>query len=130
MYDKKFRRVYGPRLPGNSGRLLALIKHAIIKRHLQRKYQKESPYLDTAWKMDVPKNVPYRKFNYLAIVYDNVVQEMIRVDDTTAKYLLGGAELVKYDPELTEVKKEMRYINGSFVEKLEEKPNVEPTKKG
>ena len=128
MYDKKFRRIYGPRLPGNGFSLLAIIKHSLIRRYLQKKYPKESAYLDTSWKTDVPRHLSERKFNYLAIVYDGVVEEMIRVDDVTAKFLLGGAELVLYDPEDTPVKKKMLYIEDQFINDPREESDVESPK--
>lgn len=129
MYDKKFRKKYGPNLPGNGSGLLALLKHIIVKRYLMKRNPKESAYLDTAWKTEVPIHVPDRKFNYLAIVYDGVVKEMIKVDDTTAKFLLGGASLIKYDPENTEVQKNMLFINSRFVKQPEKSSDAKPPKK-
>jgi hypothetical protein len=127
MYDKKFRRIYGPKLPGTEFSLLSILKHALVRKYLQKKYPKESPYLDTSWKVDVPTHIPNRKFNYFAIVYDGVVEEMIRVDDITAKFLLGGAELVSYDPDITAVEKKMLYIENHFMKDPRETTNVEPT---
>jgi hypothetical protein len=127
MYNKTFRRIYGPRLPGTEFSVLAILKHALIRRYLQKKYPKESPYLDTAWKVDAPTHVPERKLNYLAIVYDGVVEEMIRVDDTTAKFLLGGAELVPYNPDKTVVQKKMLYIENQFMKDPRENLDAEPT---
>lgn len=128
MYNKKFRRIYGPRLPGTGSSLLSIIKHALILKYLQKKYPKESAYLDTSWKADVPTHIPEKKFNYIAIVYEGVVEEMIRVDDITAKFLLGGAELVSYDPEITAVQKKMLYIEDQFIVDPREPEDVEPTK--
>ena len=128
IYNKKFRQKYGPSIPGNSGSFLALLKHAFILRYLHKKNPKESVYLDTSWKTEVPTHIPQKKFNYLAIVYDDVVQEMIRVDDTTAKFLLGGAELVHYDPEITLVKKEMKYTHGHFIPLPDEDTDAAPLK--
>jgi hypothetical protein len=128
MYDKKFRRIYGPRLPGTEFSLLAILKHALVRKYLQKKYPKESPYLDTSWKVDVPVHVPERKLNYFAIVYDGVVEEMIRVDDTTAKFLLGGGELVSYNPEKTVVQKKMLYIENQFMKDPRENLDAESTK--
>jgi hypothetical protein len=130
MYNKTFRRIYGPRLPGTEFSLLAILKHALVRKYLQKKYPKESPYLDTSWKIDVPVHVPERKLNYFAIVYDGVVEEMIRVDDTTAKFLIGGAELVPYNPDKTSVQKKMLYIENQFVKDPRETPDVESTKEG
>jgi hypothetical protein len=128
MYNKKFRRIYGPRLPGTEFSLLAILKHALIRKYLQKKYPKESPYLDTSWKVDVPVHVPERKLNYFAIVYDGVVEEMIRVDDTTAKFLLGGGELVPYNPEKTVVQKKMLYIENQFMKDPRENLDAKSTK--
>jgi hypothetical protein len=128
VYGKKFRRIYGPRLPGTQFSILAILKHALIRRYLQKKYPKESAYLDTSWKVDVPTHVPERQFNYFAIVYEGVVEEMIRVDDTTAKFLIGGAELVPYNPEKVTVQKKMLYIENQFVKDPRESLDAEPTK--
>jgi hypothetical protein len=127
MYDKKFRRIYGPKLPGTEFSILAILKHALVKRYLQKKYPKESLYLDTSWKVDVPSSIPERKFNYFAIVYDGVVEEMIRVDDVTAKFLIGGAELVPYNPDNVTVQKKMLYIENQFMKDPRETLDVEPT---
>ena len=129
MYDKKFRKKYGPIFPGNGSGLFSLLKHLIIKRYLIRNNPKESAYLDTAWRVSVPTHVPEKKFNYLAIVYDGVVKEMIRVDDTTAKFLLGGATLVPYNPEVTSVEKEMLYTNFKFIKQPKEENNAEQSEK-
>lgn len=128
MYDKKFVKIYGPRLPGTQFSIIAILKHALIRKYLQKKYPKESPYLDTSWVADTPAHIPERKLNYLAIVYDGVVEEMIRVDDITAKFLLGGAELVPYNPSKVEVQKKMLYIENQFVKDTREDPNAKPAK--
>lgn len=125
LMPKKYKDKYGPRLPGNSFKLLAILKHALIRKYLQKKYKKESLYLNTAWKAELPLNTPDKKFNYIALVYDSVVEEMVRVDDTTAKFLLGGAKLVPYNPETTMVKKKMLYVNNTFLENPEEGNNNE-----
>lgn len=127
MYNKTFRRIYGPRLPGNQFSLLAILKHALVRKYLQKKYPKESPYLDTSWKVGAPVHVPEKKLNYFAIVYDGVVEEMIRVDDTTAKFLLGGADLVPYNPDKTVVQKKMLYIENQFMKDPRENLNAEST---
>jgi hypothetical protein len=115
-----FKKKYGPRLPGNGLALLALFKHILIRKFLQKKYNKESIYLDTSARAEMPAHIPEKQLNYIALVYDNVVEEMIRVDNVTAKFLLGGAELVRYDPKTTEVKKQMRYYDGNFMPKPKE----------
>jgi hypothetical protein len=115
MYNKKFRQVYGPRLPSTQFSILAILKHALIRKYLQKKYPKESPYLDTSWVAAPPPHIPEKKLNYFAIVYDGVVEEMIRVDDITAKFLLGGAELIPYKPDKIAVQKKMLYIENEFV---------------
>jgi hypothetical protein len=126
---KNFKKKYGPRLPGNGFSLLALLKHILIKKYLQKKYNKESIYLETSARSEMPVHIPERKLNYIALVYDSVVEEMIRVDDVTAKFLLGGAELVRYDPKTTEVKKQMLYYDGHFIEKPKE-DEIDEAKEG
>jgi hypothetical protein len=128
MYDKEYRKKYGPTLPGNSLKLLAILKHILITKYFTKKAMKQSVYLDSAWQAELPVHTPEKKLNYLAIVYDGVVEEMIRVDDVTAKFLLGGAELVLYDPKTTAVKKSMTYINKKFVENPEENKNAKSSK--
>ena len=128
MYGKDYRKKYGPALPGNSLKLLAILKHILITKYFTKRAMKQSVYLDTAWKAELPRHTPEKQLNYLAIVYDGVVEEMIRVDSVTAKFLLGGAELVLYDPETTLVKKSMKYVDGSFIESPEEDKDAKPTK--
>jgi hypothetical protein len=127
MYGRKFRKKYGPTLPLQGMSFFALIKHWFLKKHLVKTGLKESVYLETAWKTEIPTHVPERKFNYLAIVYGEEVKEMIRVDDITAKYLLGESTLVLYDPETTLVKKEMLFVDGKFTEKPKEEETNGPS---
>jgi hypothetical protein len=126
---KNFKKKYGPKLPGNSLALLAILKHILIRKYLQKKYNKESIYLDTSARAEMPPHIPEKKLNYIALVYDNVVEEMIRLDDVTAKFLLGGATLVQYDPKTTEVRKQMLYYDGHFIPKPKEN-EIDEAKEG
>lgn len=112
MARKSLAQKYGPRLSAKSPTLLALIKQAIVKKYLVEAAEEELPITFRSPAISTVQEFPLQ---YIALVYDGKVREMIRVNEPTAKFLLGGAELVPYNPEVTEVTPGMIYTGTEFV---------------
>lgn len=67
------------------------------------------------------KNLPLQ---YIALLENNVVIEMIRINEETAKFILDKKiKLVPFDPKTQIVRKGMTYSNKKFIKGNDEKKN-------
>lgn len=108
---------YGPLLESYKPTFSSIFKKILIDKFLVEKEEKKTLYREDVFKKPESPHIAEGELEYIAIVYDGEVKEMIRIMRHTAKYLLGESELVGYDPKLTEVKPGMLYVDGAFIEK-------------
>lgn len=98
--------------------VMKLLSHKVAKHSVYARHMYKNPEIATA--------IEERELRYIALVYDTEVVEMIRVDDLAAKMLLSkDTRFILYDPEVTEVQKGMRFLDGEFKreqENVQEKP--------
>ena len=116
MPTKKELEIYGElayvHKPGIRVLLIAILQEKLF--NLKRK--KESFYKDNAAfvpKEDLLNGLPLK---YMAIVTDQKVVELIRINEQTANQMLAKkTKLVEFDPMTTIVKKGMKYVDKKFV---------------
>jgi hypothetical protein len=77
--------------------------------------KKKTPFVDSDANL-VRKNPPGMHINYLAIVVDEEVKEIIRAEDEMASIMLSKPKVVQFDPTLQAVKIGTRFVRGKFVE--------------
>lgn len=125
MPNKKERQVYGDLIYQYRPTIRTLLLGILQEKFFNLKRTKEDFYVDSA--AFVPKEdlIGQLPLKYLAIVSDNEVVEMIRLNEDTAKVMLSKkTKLVEFDPITTIVKKGMVFSNKKFIEK-EEATNLE-----
>jgi hypothetical protein len=118
MPNKKEREAYGDLLYQHRPTIRSLLLKILQEKYFNLKRTKESFYVDSA--AFVPKEdlIGQLPLKYLAVVSDNEVVEMIRLNEQTAKVMLSKkTKLVEFDPTTTIVKKGMVFANKKFVEK-------------
>jgi hypothetical protein len=118
MPTKKELDIYGDLIYQHKPSIRSLLFGILQEKFFKLKRAKESFYVDKAAfvaKEDVLAQLPLK---YLAILSNNEVVEMIRLNDDTAKLMLSKkTKLVEFDPTTTIVKKGMVYSDNSFAEK-------------
>jgi hypothetical protein len=62
----------------------------------------------------VRKNPPGMNINYLAIVVDGEVKEVIRAEDDMAAIMLAKPKIIKFDPAIDAVKIGTKFLRGKF----------------
>lgn len=84
----------------------------IIKRYFANKkqYKFKAPLETNA----IPPAPPRSKINYLAIVMDNEVQEVMRAENRLAALLLSEPQFVEFDPDTLKVDIGWTYVDGKF----------------
>lgn len=125
MPNKKERQAYGDLIYQYRPTIRTLLLGILQEKFFNLKRTKENFYVDSA--AFVPKEdlIGQLPLKYLAIVSDNEVVEMIRLNEDTAKVMLSKkTKLVEFDPITTIVKKGMVFSNKKFIEK-EEATNLE-----
>ena len=118
MPTKKELDIYGDLVYQHKPSIRKLLLGILQEKFFKLKRAKESFYVDEAIfvpKEDILAQLPLK---YLAILSNNEVVEMIRLNDDTAKLMLSKkTKLVEFDPTTTIVKKGMVYSDKNFVEK-------------
>lgn len=117
---KKKKQIYGDLIkefrPTIRGLLLELLKQKLfdLKRTKQDIYNPGSVFIPET---DRFSHLP---LTYLALVQDETVVEIIRVNVDAAKILTSRkTKFVEFDPVETLVKKGLKYVNKTFSEELE-----------
>lgn len=117
MSRKKDFEVYGDLLLQYRPTIRSLIYNILYKKFIEKNRAKESFYNSDA-RFNLPKEyIPYSDLEYLAIIKNNKVIEIIRVNSDTAKIITDKEiSFVKFNPENEIVKIKMSYENEKFIE--------------
>jgi len=122
MPSKKEREAYGDLIYQHKPTIRALLIGILQEKFFNLKTAKEAFYVDTATfvpKEDIIGQLPLK---YIAVVHNNEVAEMIRLNEDTAKLILSKkTKLVEFDPTTTIVKKGMLYSDKMFLENKADK---------
>jgi hypothetical protein len=113
---KKSQEIYGDFLYEYRPTVSSLLKQYLEAKIAKERLVKESPKRDGAIfrpHEDILKSLPLK---YIAVVKDNTVVEMIRVNEQTADILLDpSVSLVGFNPEEVVVQIGMICVDGNFV---------------
>lgn len=84
----------------------------IIKKYFadKKQYKLKMPVTSDA----VPPPPPRSKINYLAIIMDDEVQEIMRAENRLAALLLSEPKFVEFDPDELKVDIGWTYVDGKF----------------
>lgn len=117
---KKDYEIYGDMLMEYKPSIRSLIFNLLYSKFMEKRKVKEDFYIADA-KFRLPETYsPYNDLSYIAIIKNEKVIEVIRVNKQTADFLLGKKnKLVQFDPETTVVKRGMDYRNNSFIQNEE-----------
>jgi hypothetical protein len=117
MPTKKELNIYGDLVyehrPGIRVLLIAILQEKLfnLKRQKQSFYKDDAAFVP---KQDLISQLPLK---YMAVVSNQEVVEMIRINEQTADILLSKkTKLVEFDPTTTIVKKGMQYIDKTFID--------------
>jgi len=117
MATKKEIRLYGDLVHQHKLSFRAILLEIFLGYLNKMRGVKESIYDDSlafAPSTDHLRELPLK---YLAIVNNKKVLELIRLDENTAKYIQKrGSSLVEFDPYEVVVKRDMKYIDGKFID--------------
>lgn len=130
MDKKTSKRLYTMRRMQNERKSVAqIVQEWLVTKLLMPKVRKHSVYSPYIYKKpELVTELQEKTLQYIALVYEDEVVEMIRVDDLTAKMILSkDTKFVLYEPKTTEVKKGMKFRDGEF--KMEQK-DVEENPEG
>jgi hypothetical protein len=118
---KKKKKIYGDLIkefkPTIRGLLLQILREKLfnLKRTKQDVYNPGSVFIPETDKFS------YLPLTYMALVQDNTVVELIRVNIDAAKILTSKkTRFVEFDPKEVVVKKGMTYLNKTFIESQED----------
>lgn len=95
----------------------------LIKMALAEKLDKSKELAYDPDKTLVRPTPPNMQVNYLAVVLDGEVQEVMRADNRLAALLLSSPEFVEYDPWKDHVHIGVKFKDGHFEEDSEEAHN-------
>lgn len=117
MLFKKKKQIYGDLIkefrPTIRGLLIELLRQKLfnLKRAKQTVYNPGSVFIPETDKFS------YLPLTYLALVQDETVVEIIRVNIEASKILTSKkTKFVEFDPKETVVKKGLKYVNKAFSE--------------
>lgn len=116
MFGKK-ENVYGDIVKEFRPTIRSLLIQILQQKLFNMRRGKQSIYNSGA--KFVPEGDKLKSFplKYIALINDGTVEEMIRINEESAKTLLSKkTKLVEFDPKTTIVKKGMKYIDKQFVE--------------
>jgi hypothetical protein len=118
---KKKKQIYGDLIkefkPTIRGLLLQILREKLfnLKRTKQDVYNPGSVFIPETDKFS------YLPLTYMALVQDNTVVELIRVNIDAAKILTSKkTKFVEFDPKEIMVKKGMTYLDKAFIESQED----------
>jgi hypothetical protein len=118
---KKKKQIYGDLIkefrPTIRGLLLQILRQKLfdLKRTKQDVYNPGSVFIPETDKFS------YLPLTYIALVQDNTVVELIRVNIDAAAILTSKkTKFVEFDPKEVVVKKGMTYLNKTFIESQED----------
>jgi hypothetical protein len=118
---KKKKQIYGDLIkefkPTIRGLLLQILREKLfnLKRTKQDVYNPGSVFIPETDKFS------YLPLTYMALVQDNTVVELIRVNIDAAKILTSKkTRFVEFDPKEVVVKKGMTYLHKAFIESQED----------
>lgn len=114
---RKDFEVYGDLLLQHKPTIRSLIYNILYKKFLEKNQAKESFYNNESGFGLAQEFLPYSDLEYLAIIKNNKVVEVIRVNTKTAKILKDKKiSFVPFDPKQNIVKIDMLYTDGAFIE--------------
>lgn len=116
---QKKKEIYGGMLYEFKPTIFSIIRIFLSKRLYQKTVLlKETIYEENATFKPSVDHLRDMPLQYIAIVSDEEVKELIRIDQNTAKLLLTKKnKLVPYDHTQVQVKKGMLYIDKQFIQK-------------
>ena len=118
MAKQKEKEIYGGMLYEFKPTILSIIRIFLSKKLYQKTIMKETIYDETLNFKPSVDHLREMPLQYIAIISDNEVKELIRIDENTAKLLLNKKnKLVPYDHTKIKVKKGMEYLDKTFIEK-------------
>ena len=119
MLSRREKRVYGDAIKDFRPTIRTLLVQILEQKLFNLRRKKQSIYNEGAIfrpETDRLKNMPLR---YIALVNDENVVEMIRVNEEAAEILLSKkTKMIEFDPKQTIVKKGMSYSNKKFTEQV------------
>jgi len=116
MTSKKERDAYGDLIYQHKPTIRTLLIGILQQKFFNLKTAKETFYVDTATFVPKEDLIGQLPLKYIAVVSNNEVAEMIRLNEDTAKIMLSKkTKLIEFDPTTTIVKKGMIYSDKKFV---------------
>jgi hypothetical protein len=113
---KKEYKIYGDLLFQHKPTIRSLILHILYSNFIKKERAKLPVYRENASFQDPSKNLDKIPTKYIAMVVDGKVKELIRLHENAASILMSKkTKLVEFDPQETQVKKDMEYENGKFL---------------
>jgi hypothetical protein len=121
---KKEYKIYGDLLFEHKPTIRSLILHILYNKFINKERAKLSVYRENAEFRDPNKTLEGMETKYIALVSDEKVKELIRLQKAAADILLEKkTKLVEFNPETTKVKKGTVYRNGRFLEEATDEKN-------
>jgi hypothetical protein len=115
MFKKKY--VYGDLIREFKPTIRTLLIQILQEKLFALKRSKQTIYNEGSVFIPQTDKFAHLPLTYMALVQEDVVVEMIRVNIESSQVLSSkGTEFVEFDPKEVIVKKGMRYANGTFTE--------------
>jgi hypothetical protein len=116
MATKKEIRLYGDLVHQHRLTFRSILLEIFLGFLNKKRGVKESIYDENLYFSPPADHLRELPLKYLAIVNNKKVLELIRLDENTAKHIQKrGSVLVEFDPYEVVVKKDMKYIDGNFI---------------
>lgn len=117
MISRKEKRIYGDVIKHYRPTIRTLIIQILEAKLFNLRRRKEPIYHEGSKFFPETDRLANMNLTYIAVIKNDTVQEMIRVNEESAKILLSKSiKFVEFDPKETIVKKGMKYKEKSFVE--------------
>jgi hypothetical protein len=117
MLFKKKKQIYGDLIKEFKPTIRKLLIELLRQKLFDLKRSKQSIYNQGSVFIPETDKFSYLPLTYLALVQDEVVVEMVRVNIDAAKILASKkTKFVEFDPKETIVKKGSKYVNKTFSE--------------
>lgn len=113
---KKEYKVYGDLLFQHKPTIKSLLLHILYNNFINRERAKLPVYREKANFVDPNKQFEQIDTEYIALVSEGVVVELIRLNKNTANIILSKkTKLIAFDPKEQTVKKGMQYKDAKFL---------------
>jgi hypothetical protein len=114
---KKEYKIYGDMLFQHKPTIRSLLLYMFYSKFIKRERTKLPVYREDAEFKDPDKILEGIDTKYIALVSENSVKELIRLQSFAADILIDKkTKLIEFDPQKTTVKKGMIYKNNKFVD--------------